>query len=121
MVDTSLNYYNQWLTQSVGEYPVDVWEAVWAKTGREVFRHYHSMNYSIPRMIEKMKRGQTLLRPEFFETRTSQALNGLTIRTPKPVLRFPPGTVELGYNVGTRGNGSDEAFWPTDLLTEIVR
>lgn len=121
LIDTSLNYYNQWLVQSVGEYPADVWEAVWKKTGQEVFRHYQSMNYSIPRMIAKMKEDQTLLRPEFFEQRASGALNGLVFRTPKPVLQFPPDSVQLGYNIGTRGNGIDEPFWPIDLSTEIVR
>ena len=56
---------------------------------------------------------------DFFEMRETKAL-GLKIRTPKPVLRFPKGTVELGYNVGTRGNGVDQPHWPSDLSTEIV-
>ncbi|KAG4272722.1 hypothetical protein FPRO04_10238 [Fusarium proliferatum] len=120
VIDTSLNYYNQWLAQSVGEYPKPVWDHVWSQTGHEVFRHYHSMNHTIPRFIQKMKQDGTLLNPRFFEMRESAALGGLVFRTPKAVLRFPPGTVKLGYNVGTRGNGVDESRWPSDLGTEIV-
>ncbi|KAF9781433.1 hypothetical protein IL306_014052, partial [Fusarium sp. DS 682] len=90
LIDTSLNYYNQWLAQSVGEYPQQVWDKVWKQTGHEVFRHYHSMNHTIPRLIEKMKRDGTLLNPRFFEMRESAALAGLVFRTPKPILQFPP-------------------------------
>jgi CoA-transferase family III len=38
-VDVALNYYNQWLANSVGTYPADVWEDVWARNGRQVFRY----------------------------------------------------------------------------------
>lgn len=37
-VDVALNYYNQWLADSVGEYPEDVWQDVWKRNGNEVFR-----------------------------------------------------------------------------------
>ncbi|OQV06040.1 hypothetical protein CLAIMM_10678 [Cladophialophora immunda] len=121
LVDTSLNYYNQWLALTVGEYPPDVWEDVWTRNGRPVFRHYHSMNYTIPRYIEMMRKDKTVLNPDFFEKRASGALGGLLFRSPRPVLQFPPGTVRLGYNVGTRGNGVDEAWWPEDLMTEVVK
>ncbi|KAF4989089.1 hypothetical protein FDECE_14814 [Fusarium decemcellulare] len=121
LIDTSLNYYNQWLAKSVGEYDQHVWEAVWEKTGREVFRSYQSMNVTLPKFIAKMERDGTLLNPQFFEKRVSGALNGLVFRTPKPVLQFPPGSVELGYNVGTRGNGVDQAHWPSDLSVEVVQ
>ncbi|KAH0842473.1 hypothetical protein AYO21_10776 [Fonsecaea monophora] len=121
LVDTSLNYYNQWLALTVGEYPAEVWEDLWTRNGRAAFRHYHSMNYTIPRYIEMMKKDKTVLNPGFFEKRTSGALDGLVFRTPKPVLQFPPDTVRLGFNVGTRGNGVDQARWPKDLLTEVVK
>jgi len=120
LVDTALNYYNRWLAERVGEYPQDVWEDVWTRNGRQVFRHYHSMNYLLPRYMEMFQR-QGLFNLDFFEVRTSKALGGLKLRVPKPVLRFPPGTVELGYNVGTRGNGVDEPRWPEDLNTEVVK
>ncbi|KEF59613.1 uncharacterized protein A1O9_04459 [Exophiala aquamarina CBS 119918] len=120
LVDTSLNYYNQWLTLTVGEYPPHVWEDVWTRNGNQVFRHYHSMNYTIPCYIEMMRKQKTLLNLEYFEKRVSGALNGLVFRVPRPILQFPQNTVQLRFNVGTRGNGVDEARWPDHLLTEIV-
>jgi hypothetical protein len=42
------------------------------------------------------------------------------IKTPRPILRFPQGLVELKYNVGTRGNGVDKPKWPENLMTEVV-
>ena len=120
LIDTALNFYNRWLIEKVGEYPASIWEEVWQRNGRQVFRHHHSMNHTIPRYIEMLKEQRTLLKLEFFETRESGALDGLRMRVPKPVIQFPPGTVELGYNVGTRGNGVDQPRWPSDLLMEVV-
>jgi len=120
LVDTSLNYYNQWLTSTVGEYPPQVWDDVWTRNGKQVFRHYHSMNYTIPRYIEMMRKQNTLLNLTYFEKRTSGALNGLVFRVPRAILQFPQDTVQLCFNVGTRGNGVDAARWPDDLLTEVV-
>lgn len=37
-VDVALNYYNQWLANTAGEYPADVWQEVWERNGREVLR-----------------------------------------------------------------------------------
>ena len=121
LVDTSLNYYNQWLASTVGEYPDDVWNEVWTRNGKEVFHHYHSMNFTIPRYLAMIREQKTLLNLDFFETRTSDALEGLTFRVPRPIIQFPPDTVKLGYNVGTRGNGVDQARWPDDLMTGVVR
>jgi hypothetical protein len=119
LVKLALNYYNRWLTDKVGEYPSDVWEDLWTRNGRQVFRHYHSMNYTAPRYME-MFRAQGMFNLDFFELRQSKAL-GLQFRVPKPVLQFPPGTVEPGYNIGTRGNGVDQPYWPDDLSTEVVK
>jgi hypothetical protein len=55
-------------------------------------------------MIVKDK---TLTNPDFFEERPIGALGGLKFRVVKPILQFPVDTVELGFNVGTRGNGVD--------------
>lgn len=119
LIDTALNYYNRWLAERVGEYSTDVWDELWTRNGRQVFRHYHNMNYTLPRYM-KMFQQQGLFNLDFFEVRISKALGNLKLRVPKPVLRFPPGTVELGYNVGTRGNGVDQPRWPEDLNTEVV-
>ena len=121
LIDTSLNYYNQWLAFVVGEYPPDVWRELWHRNGSEVFRHYHSMNYTIPRYLKMLQADRTVLNLDFFEKRVSGALNGLVFRMPKPALNFPPDTVNLRFNVGTRGNGIDAPYWPDDLLTEVVR
>jgi hypothetical protein len=118
LIDTALNYYNRWLVEQVGEYPPDVWEEVWTRNGRNVFHHFHSMNYTLPHYM-KMFQAEGMFDLDFFEMRETKALD-LKIRTPKPVLRFPKGTVELGFNVGTRGNGVDQPYWPDDLSTEIV-
>jgi hypothetical protein len=65
------------------------------------------------------KSAHKLFRPEFFEDRPSGAI-GKDVRTLKPILGFPQGTVRLAYNVGTRGNGVDQPRWPENLMTEIV-
>lgn len=119
-IDTALNYYNQWLTNHVGEYQESVWQDLWTRNGRQVFRHYHSMNYSAPLYMDMFEK-QGLLNLDFFEVRESKALGGLKLRVPKPVLQFPSGAVQPGYNVGTRGNGLDKPWWPEDLSTEVVK
>jgi len=37
LIDTSLNYYNQWLVQQVGEYPADVWDELWTPQRTQSF------------------------------------------------------------------------------------
>lgn len=61
-----------------------------------------------------------LFRPEFFEDRECLNLE-MCIRTVKPIVQFPDKEVELKYNVGTRGNGVDEPYWPKNLLAQTVR
>ncbi|KAF1926295.1 CAIB/BAIF family enzyme [Didymella exigua CBS 183.55] len=120
-VDVALNYYSQWLVNSVGVYPQAVWEDVWQRNGKQVFRHYHNMVYLLPRFLQMLKvnAGDVVLRPEFFETRYSGAI-GKDVSCPKPIIQFPGGKVELKFNVGTRGNGVDQPKWPADLMTEII-
>lgn len=60
-----------------------------------------------------------LFNQSFFEPRQSKNL-GVTFIIPKPIAQFPDGTVELKYQVGTRGNGIDQPFWPRDLKVEVV-
>ncbi|EHY56121.1 hypothetical protein HRR83_008640 [Exophiala dermatitidis] len=118
-VDLALNYYNQWLADSVGEYPEEVWQDVWSRNGKQVFRSYHNMVYTIPKYVEMIQKNPSLFHPSFFEDRESKAL-GVTVRTIKPVIKFERDQVELGYHVGTRGNGKDAPRWPEDLMTEVV-
>ena len=106
---------------SVGTYPNDLWEEVWNKNGKQVFRHYHNMQYLLPRYMKMLQENskEVLFKPDFFEKRRSGVL-GVDIITPKPVVQFPHGLIQLKYNVGTRGNGVDQARWPEDLTTEVV-
>jgi hypothetical protein len=62
---------------------------------------------------------KVLFQEDFFETRDCKPI-GVKIKTVKPILRFPNKEVELKFNVGTRTNGVDKAYWPADLTTEIV-
>jgi hypothetical protein len=115
-----LNYYSQWLVNTCSTYPDEVWDALWAKHGRRVFRHKDNMSVALLPLFQSLHTNSPeLFNPEFFEDRPSKAL-GVDIRTVKPVLVFPEGNVRPGYNVGTRGNGVDIAVWPVDLLTEVL-
>ena len=38
-IDAALNYYSQWLVNSVGTYPQDVWQKVWQANGSPVYRY----------------------------------------------------------------------------------
>lgn len=118
---TALNYYSQWLVRSCGTYPEDIWDELWKRHGSPVFRHYHNMPYLLPAMLKLLHQHDkdVLFNPSFFEQRPSGNL-GLTFVVPKPVVQFPDGTVEPKYQVGTRGNGVDQPFWPRDLKVEVV-
>ncbi|KAF1984846.1 CoA-transferase family III [Aulographum hederae CBS 113979] len=121
-VDAALNYYSQWLVNSCGTYPTSVWQSLWSSYDKPVFRHYHNMMYSIPRMLKllKEKNGKGgIFEEDFFESREARN-RGVRIRTVKPILRFKGGEVQPGFQVGTRGNGVDQPRWPNDLLVEVV-
>ena len=120
-IDVALNYYSQWLINSCGTYPKAVWEDVWSRNGRKVYRHYHNMGYTLPAYFGMLQANssKTLFQPEFFETRDAKNI-GKHIRAVKPIADFTAGAVELGYNVGTRTNGVDKPRWPNDLTVEIV-
>jgi hypothetical protein len=119
LVDTALDYYNRWLVEDVGLYPDQVWQDVWQRCGKKVFRHHHNIGYILSPYM-KMCNEQGLFQKEFLEVRESGVLGGLRMRSVRPVLQFPDGTVRPGFNVGTRGNGVDCARWPEDLMTEKV-
>ncbi|KAJ2978851.1 hypothetical protein NUW58_g7363 [Xylaria curta] len=119
-VDVSLNYYSQWLVRSCGTYSDEVWKEVWQKHGSPTFRHYHCMPYLLPAMMKLLAQhdSETLFNPSFFKPMEAKHLATTFIR-PKPVAQFANG-VELGYHVGTRGNGVDQPVWPNDLTVEVV-
>lgn len=80
------------------------------------------MNVTVPAYIAMLKENasDTILKEAFFERRRSKALN-LEMQVVRPGITFPPETVSLCYNVGTRSNGVDAAHWPDDLMVEIVQ
>ncbi|RFU33065.1 hypothetical protein B7463_g3302, partial [Scytalidium lignicola] len=120
-IDVALNYYSQWLVNSCGTYPPDVWEALWAHHGKPVFRHYHNMVYTIPELLMLLAKNSAsaLFQPSFFEIRESKAVN-TRFKTLKPILNFEGNQVRLGYNVGTRSNWVDKPVWPEDLQIEVI-
>lgn len=120
-VDVALNYYSQWLVNSCGTYPENIWQDVWTRNGRKVFRHYHNMMFTLPEYVKMlyMNSSKTVMKPEHFEDRDAKTI-GKKIRTVKPVLNFVDGQVELGFNVGTRTNGVDAPRWPKNLSVEVV-
>ncbi|KAF9256351.1 CoA-transferase family III [Marasmius fiardii PR-910] len=119
-VDVALNYYSQWLVRSCLTYPPKVWEKLWSLHGNPVFRHIDNMGVTIPAMLQLLKKNSPgLFDPSFFELRENGAL-GVKVKTIKPVLQFPEGKVKPRFNVGSRPNGTDEAKWPQDLMTEVI-
>ena len=120
-VDIALNYYSHWLVNSCGTYPEAIWQDLWSRNGRQVFRHYHNMGYTLPHYIKMLYQNssKTVMKPEFFEERDLKTI-GKTLRVVKPVAQFTEEKVELGFNVGTRTNGVDKPRWPNDLSVEFV-
>ncbi|KAF3061837.1 Succinyl-CoA-L-malate CoA-transferase beta subunit [Daldinia childiae] len=121
-VDVALNYYSQWLVRSVGTYDDETWKEVWKRHGSPVFRHYHAMPHSLPAILKLLYQhdSQVLFNPAFFQEREAKNI-GATFVQVKPVIQFADGAVDLGYHIGTRGNGVDEPIWPDNLTVEIVR
>lgn len=80
------------------------------------------MPYLIPEMLKLLHAHdkEILFNPAFFETRTSKPV-GATFVQVKPVAQFRDQAIELGYHIGTRGNGVDsKPVWRDDLTLEVV-
>ncbi|KAK3688771.1 CoA-transferase family III domain-containing protein [Podospora appendiculata] len=123
-VKVALNYYNQWLVNTCGVYPPEVWDALKrAKDGTALsLRHYHHMFYALPILLKMVQEtsASKLFKPEFFTQYRVKNLGGVSMRIVAPVLQFPNGEVKPGFDVGTRTNGVDQARWPEDLDVEVV-
>ncbi|KAI2781687.1 CoA-transferase family III [Daldinia loculata] len=121
-VDVALNYYSQWLVRSVGTYDDETWNEVWKRHGSPVFRHYHAMPHLLPAILKLLYQhdSQVLFNPAFFQEREAKNIEATFIQV-KPVAQFADGAVDLGYHIGTRGNGVDEPVWPDNLTVEVVR
>ncbi|KAI0446134.1 CoA-transferase family III domain-containing protein [Xylaria telfairii] len=120
-VDTSLNYYSQWLVRSCGTYPKHVWAEVWERHGSPVFRYYDNTRRTVPAMLKLLHEHDedVLFNPAFLHKYSAPAV-GVTINRVKPVAQFEDNAIELRYNVGTRANGVDKPEWPDDLTVEVV-
>ncbi|KAI0846762.1 CoA-transferase family III [Daldinia vernicosa] len=121
-VDVALNYYSQWLVRSVGTYNDEIWTELWKRHGSPVFRYYHAMPHSLPAMLKLLNQhdSQVLFNPVFFQEQEAKNI-GATFVQVKPVAQFADEAVDLGYHIGTRGNGVDEPVWPENLTVEVVR
>ncbi|KAI8961389.1 CoA-transferase family III [Daldinia sp. FL1419] len=121
-VDVALNYYSQWLVRSVGAYDEETWNEVWKRHGSPVFRHYHAMPYLLPAVLKLLYQhdSKVLFNPAFFHEQEAKNI-GATFVQVKPIAQFANNAIDLGYHIGTRGNGVDEPIWPDDLKVEVVR
>ncbi|KAK0621953.1 CoA-transferase family III domain-containing protein [Bombardia bombarda] len=120
-VKLSLNYYSQWLVNSCGVYPPDVWAEL-VRTSNLQFRHYHPMQYTLPKTIQAIHKTSAakLFKPSFFAQYKVKVLGDVMMRIVAPVLQFPGGEVKPGYHIGVRTNGVDQPRWPDDLGVEVV-
>jgi len=100
------------------------------RNGRKAFRHYEGMTKMLPQVMGMMFKNSSanLFKPNYFtEADAPLGKDGKTVKKMKivrPVLQFTEvgsGKVELGFNVGTRGNGVDVPRWPQDLMVAVVR
>ncbi|KAF5353210.1 hypothetical protein D9756_007851 [Leucocoprinus leucothites] len=120
VVDIALNYYSQWLVSSCGIYTQEIWDDLWSQYGKFTFRCTDNRAIVVPAYMKMLEEKNTpTFHEKYFEIRKNGAL-GVDVKTIKPVLRFEEESVKLGYNVGSRPNGTDVAKWPSDLMTEIV-
>lgn len=79
------------------------------------------MQHLLPATMQAIMKssGAKLFKPEHFTTNHVGSI-GKDIKIVAPVLRFPGGEVEPGFQIGTRTNGIDEPYWPDDLSVENV-
>lgn len=119
VVDAALNYYNQWLINSCGEYPKDVWDTVYAKAGRPVFHaRDHMIQLMLPLIHILKETNAPIFKDGYFERRENPGV--IPMRTVKPILTFPEGVVKPGFQVGSRPNGVDKPTWPADLTAPEI-
>ncbi|KAF5318622.1 hypothetical protein D9619_010978 [Psilocybe cf. subviscida] len=118
VLDVALNYYSQWLVNSVSTYPKTVWDELWNTYNRPTLRHTDNMPITLA-LFAKLLKTTRIMDPRFFEIRENGAL-GVPFKMIKPILQFPQGLVTPGFNVGARANGTDQPVWPNNLLTEVI-
>jgi hypothetical protein len=55
VVDIALNYYSQWLTNSVGVYPDAVWQELWTQHAKMVFHSEDNMQTMLPAFMSSLR------------------------------------------------------------------
>jgi hypothetical protein len=121
IVDIALNYYSQWLVNSVGVYSDDVWQKLWAQHSKIVFHSQDTMVRTIPTFIATLQKNHIDLftNPAYYIIKHNKALNE-DFRIVKDCIQWPPNTIDFDYRIGTHPNGMDQPRWPKDLSVEIV-
>jgi hypothetical protein len=121
VVDIALNYYSQWLINSVGVYPDIVWQELWTQHGKMIFNSEDSMQHVLPAMMNSLRKNHIDLftNPAYYTIKHNNVLKK-DFRIVKDCIQWPQGSVDFDYRISTRGNGVDEPRWPNDLSVEIV-
>jgi crotonobetainyl-CoA:carnitine CoA-transferase CaiB-like acyl-CoA transferase len=121
VVDIALNYYSQWLINSVGVYPETVWQELWSQHGRMIFHSGDNKLVSLPAVMDALRKNHIDLftNPAYYTIKHNNVFN-TDFRIVKDCIQWPPGSVDFDYRIGTRANGVDQPRWPKDLTVEIV-
>ncbi|KAI8069582.1 CoA-transferase family III domain-containing protein [Gongronella butleri] len=120
VIDVALNYYNQWLAEQVGSYDPHQWQTLWETKGKPTAHHYDNMPSLMPKFLAILRdHSAHLFNPDFFET-VPLLSDGVKLTMVRPIVHFDENDVQPGYNVKTRGNGTDAPYWPKDLTTQVV-
>ena len=121
VVDIALNYYCQWLINSVGVYPDEVWQELWTQHGKMVFHSEDNMRTTIPAFMHSLHQNHLELftDPTYYIIKHNNVLNE-DFRIVKDCIQWPPNSIDFDYQIAARGNGTDMPRWPKDLSVEIV-
>jgi hypothetical protein len=121
VVDIALNYYSQWLVNSVGVYPDAVWQKLWAQHGKIVFHSEDNMTHTIYVFLRALQKNHIDLftNPAFYIIKHNKAMNE-DFRIVKNCIQWPQGSINFDHHIGTHSNGTDQPRWPKDLSVEIV-
>ena len=121
IVDIALNYYSQWLVNSVGVYPVAVWQKLWAQYDSMVFHSEDNMLCILPVFLSALKKHHINLftNSAYYTIKHNKALKK-DFRIVKDCIQWPQDSTNFDYHIGVRSNGMDQPRWPNDLSVQIV-
>ena len=121
VVDIALNYYSQWLVNSVGVYPDAVWQKLWTQHGKMVFHSEDNMVHTLVAVMSALQKNHIDLftNSAYYIIKYNKVMNK-DLRIVKNCIQWPQGSIDYDYHIGTHPNGTDEPRWPMDLSVEIV-